>query len=154
MAKLPPSGARTYEGRRALIVEHDGETRSRYRTLLEGLGFQVRSVERGAAAIEAAREVLPDVVLMDVQLSDVSGLEAARWLKSEPALRAIPVIASSTMTFPKGDRALAESGVNVLLRKPVPSQHLSRAIHDVLDGGERMSEGAAARRQPSKGQRG
>ncbi len=154
MAKLPPSGARTYAGRRALVVEHDGETRSRYRTLLEGLGFQVRSVERGAAAIEAAREVLPDVVLMDVQLSDVSGLEAARWLKSEPALRAIPVIASSTMTFAKGDRALAESGVNVLLRKPVPSQHLSRAIHDVLDGGERMSEGAAARRQSGKGQRG
>ncbi|MGO8867683.1 MAG: response regulator [Alphaproteobacteria bacterium] len=154
MAKLPPSGARTYAGRRALVVEHDGETRSRYRTLLEGLGFQVRSVERGAAAIEAAREVLPDVVLMDVQLSDVSGLEAARWLKSEPALRAIPVIASSTMTFAKGDRALAESGVNVLLHKPVPSQHLSRAIHAVLEDADGTNEGRAPRRHPSKGRRG
>lgn len=128
----PLDGAGRYSGRRALVVEHDAETRMHYRALLEDRGFEVASVDRGVAALAAARRDPPDVVLMDLQLSDVSGLEAAGWFKADPALSAIPVIAITAMALPKDDRRLQRSAIDVLLPKPLSIARLEQTIRALL----------------------
>lgn len=129
---LPRDGAGRYSGRRALVVEHDADARTHYRALLEDRGFEVASVDCGVAALRAARRDPPDLILMDLQLSDVSGLEAAGWLKADPALSAIPVIAITAMALPKDDRRLQRSAIDVLLPKPLSIARLEQTIRALL----------------------
>jgi len=78
--------------RRALVVEAEPVTLQLCRDTLENSGFVVDAVESGIAAVVSAREGLPDVIVMDVQLRDVPGREAIAWLRSNPALRSTPII--------------------------------------------------------------
>ena len=66
------------------------------RDALKSSGFAVDAVDSGIAAVVAAREDLPDLIFVDVQLRDVPGREAIRWLRSNPALQSTPIIVLTT----------------------------------------------------------
>ena len=94
--ETPPTASSSLPARRALVVGADSATLQLCRDALENSGFAVDAVDSGIAAVVAARESPPDLVLMDVQLRDVPGREAIVWLRSNPALQSTPIIVLAT----------------------------------------------------------
>jgi|KBSSwiStaDraftv2_1062776.scaffolds.fasta_scaffold789977_2 CheY-like chemotaxis protein len=116
--------------RRALIVAADTATHHVCRAALETSGLAVDGVDSGVAALMAAREARPDLIVIDQQLRDVSGQEAIAWLRSNPALRATPIIALTTVA--DDATALAAIAPGAALRKPLSPLAMRRAIRAAL----------------------
>ena len=98
-----------------LIVEDNELNMKLFRDLLEAHGYQTSGTSNGFEALDLVRKLRPDLILMDIQLPQVSGLEVTRWIKDDPELRAIPVVAVTALksgrTFHAGaiDEKLLES---------------------------------------------
>jgi two-component system cell cycle response regulator DivK len=73
-----------------MIVEDNELNMKLFRDLLEAHGYRTIGTNNGIAALDLAREHRPDLILMDIQLPEVSGLEVTKWLKEDPELQAIP----------------------------------------------------------------
>lgn len=112
--------------RRALIVDGDPASARLCRETLERMGFVIERVDSGVAALVAARERAPDLILMDSQLRDVSAGETIGWLRSNQALMSVPIIvlgiADESRSARKGIRSLA---------KPLSSAAIERAVRDL-----------------------
>lgn len=117
-------------GRRVLVVESEPATLQLCRTVLEGSGFVVDAVDSGIAAVVAAREKCPDLILMDMQLRDVPGREAISWLRSNPALRSTPIIILTD--YADDEAGLAATLPGASLRKPLSPTTIRRTIREVL----------------------
>jgi CheY-like chemotaxis protein len=95
---------------------------------LESRGYRVIIARSGSEVLDMARQKTPDIVLMDMQMPDLDGLQATRHLRSEHALAHIPVIAMTALAMP-GDRELCLSaGANDYLSKPINFQQLIDVI--------------------------
>jgi two-component system cell cycle response regulator DivK len=116
--------------RRALVVEADPVTLRLCRNVLESSGFVVDAVDSGIAAVVAARQGRPDLILMDLQLRDVPGGEAIGWLRSNPALQATPIILITSNGGDELELAAALPGAS--LRKPLSSSAIQRTLQEVL----------------------
>jgi len=92
-----------------LVVEDDADAREMYEILLDGSGFRVASANNGLDGIDRARALQPQLILMDLSLPSVDGLEASRRLKSEATTRDIPIVALSGKPIddPGGKRLFA-----------------------------------------------
>jgi CheY-like chemotaxis protein len=117
--------------RRALVVGADSATLQLCRDALESSGFAADAVDSGIAAVVAARESPPDLVLVDVQLRDVPGREAIGWLRSNPALQSTPIIFLTTNAEDDVVPTLARQYAS--LPKPVSPAAIRRTIREVLD---------------------
>ncbi len=114
-----------------LIVEDNGLNMRLLCDVLENDGFRTLSAMNGATALSLTREHRPDLVLMDIQLPDVSGLEVTRCIKRDPSLRHIPVVAVTGFAMQGDkDRILGE-GCDGYMSKPI-------AIVDFLETVERF----------------
>ena len=85
-----------------LIVEDNELNMKLFNDLLEANGHATLRTKSGVEAIALARDHQPDLILMDIQLPEVSGLEVTRWLKDDEALKHIPIIAITAFAM-KGD---------------------------------------------------
>ena len=92
-----------------LIVEDNELNMKLFNDLLEAHGYQTLQTRNGIEALELAREHRPDLILMDIQLPEVSGLEVTKWLKDDENLRAIPVVAVTAFAM-KGDEERIRAG--------------------------------------------
>ncbi|XXX78441.1 AAA family ATPase [Sorangium sp. So ce134] len=125
-----PSRVTGYEGpgRAVLVVDDQAENRAVLRDMLAPLGFLVLEASGGREALSVARERPPDLVVMDLAMPELDGLEATRRLRQLPELGAVPVIASSASAS-EGDRArVAGAGCDGFLPKPVQLGALLRQI--------------------------
>jgi CheY-like chemotaxis protein len=120
----------TQSAQRALVVEADPVTLRLCRDVLESSGFVVDAVDSGIAAVVAAREGRPDLILMDLQLRDVPGGEAIGWLRSNPALRSTPIIVLTANPGDEAELVAAQPGAS--LRKPLSPAAIRRTIRDVF----------------------
>ncbi len=104
-----------------LVVEDDADAREMYEVLLAGSGFRVVSAGNGLEGIDRARTLRPQLILMDLSLPSVNGLEASRRLKAEPVTRDIPIVALSGNPIDDlgGQRVFAAT-----LLKPCPPDDL------------------------------
>ena len=122
----------TDERRLVLVVEDSDAIRTAFTILLEESGYAVAAAPNGAEAVRLAAERAPDLVLLDLGLPDMSGLDVARTIKTAPATRKIPVVAL-TGRDDDGDRqALMAAGCSAYLVKPVDTQTLIRALPDYI----------------------
>src|SRR5437762_12506669 len=87
-----------------LIVEDNELNMKLFHDLLEAHGYSTVGTRNGIEALDLARKHRPDLIIMDIQLPEVSGLEVTKWLKDDPELQAIPVIAVTAFAM-KGDRS-------------------------------------------------
>ena len=71
------------------------------------------------AALELAREHCPDLILMDIQLPEVSGLEVTKWIKEDEQLRAIPVVAVTAFAMKGDEEKIREGGCEAYIAKPI-----------------------------------
>jgi two-component system, cell cycle response regulator DivK len=101
-----------------LIVEDNTLNLKLFNDLLEYHGYTILTTTLGGAAVELAREHRPDLILLDIQLPDISGMEAARQLKADQETRAIPIIAVTAFAM-SGDREkILATGCDDYLAKP------------------------------------
>ncbi len=102
-----------------LIVEDNELNMKLFHDLLEAHGYDTLQTKDGMEALRLARQERPDLILMDIQLPEVSGLEVTKWLKEDDDLKAIPVIAVTAFAM-KGDEAkIREGGCEDYIAKPI-----------------------------------
>jgi two-component system cell cycle response regulator DivK len=107
-----------------LIVDDNERNLRLARDVLRAGGFRTAEAATGLEGVARALELHPDVVLMDVRLPDVDGVEAARLLKTDPRTDAIPVVALTSLAM-KGDRErLIAAGFDGYLEKPISVRDL------------------------------
>ncbi|MFH1044980.1 MAG: response regulator [Pseudomonadota bacterium] len=103
---------------KVLIVEDNPTHLKLAALLMHRAGYEVASALDAATGIALARERLPDLVLMDIQLPDRNGLDAVRELKADAATRAIPVIAVTSFLSEYSEREALEAGCAGFIAKP------------------------------------
>src|SRR3974377_149201 len=85
--------------KKVLIVEDNDLNMKLFNDLLEAHGYTTLQTKDGVEALRMAREHRPDLILMDIQLPEVSGLEVTKWLKEDDQLRQIPVVAVTAFSM-------------------------------------------------------
>ncbi len=114
--------------RRILVVDDNLDAAESLATLLEFAGHEVRIAHDGPAALEAARQFLPDVVLLDIGMPGMSGYQVARKLREEPALRHILLVAQTGWGQEDDRRRAQEAGFDYYLVKPIVPRELQELI--------------------------
>jgi two-component system cell cycle response regulator DivK len=105
--------------RSILLIEDNEQNRYLVTFLLERHGFEVVAVANGIRGIETARALIPDLILLDIQLPTMDGYAVARALRQNEALRSIPIVAVTSYAMP-GDRERAmEAGCTGYIEKPI-----------------------------------
>jgi len=102
-----------------MIVEDNELNMKLFHDLLEAHGYQTVGTRNGIEALDLARQHRPDLILMDIQLPEVSGLEVTRWLKDDEELRSIPVIAITAFAMKGDEERIREGGCEAYLSKPI-----------------------------------
>jgi two-component system cell cycle response regulator DivK len=102
-----------------LIVEDNELNMKLFRDLLEAHGYQTSATSNGFEALDLVRKLRPDLILMDIQLPQVSGLEVTRWIKDDPELRAIPIVAVTAFAMKGDEERIREGGCEAYLSKPI-----------------------------------
>ena len=102
-----------------LIVEDNELNMKLFHDLLDAHGYQILQTKDGMEALDIARQHHPDLILMDIQLPEVSGLEVTKWLKEDPDLRAIPVVAVTAFAMKGDEERIREGGCEAYLSKPI-----------------------------------
>ncbi|UZE51769.1 response regulator [Rhodopseudomonas sp. P2A-2r] len=102
-----------------LIVEDNELNMKLFRDLLEAHGYNTAGTSNGFEALDLVRKLHPDLILMDIQLPQVSGLEVTRWIKDDPELRAIPVVAVTAFAMKGDEERIREGGCEAYLSKPI-----------------------------------
>jgi CheY-like chemotaxis protein len=103
--------------KRVLIVDDNRMLANLYRSTIVGAGFGVEVAHDGEAAMTAARRVKPDLVLLDLMMPRMSGLEVLTALRADPTLGSVPVIVFSNSFTPERTEQLWQAGVTQLLVK-------------------------------------
>src|SRR5436305_7142230 len=104
--------------KRILIVEDNELNMKLLNDVLEAYGYEVIQAREGGTALPLARQHRPDLILMDIQLPDMSGLEAVRRLRADEETRAIPIIAVTAFAMAGDERKTLESGCDAYVAKP------------------------------------
>ena len=102
-----------------LIVEDNELNMKLFHDLLEAHGYNTVGTRNGIEALDLARKHRPDLVLMDIQLPEVSGLEVTKWLKDDPELKSIPVVAVTAFAMKGDEERIREGGCEAYLSKPI-----------------------------------
>jgi two-component system cell cycle response regulator DivK len=102
-----------------LVVEDNELNMKLFHDLLQASGYNILQTRNGLEAIDIAREHRPDLILMDIQLPEVSGLEVTKWIKEDDDLRAIPVIAVTAFAMKGDEERIRQGGCEAYLSKPI-----------------------------------
>jgi two-component system cell cycle response regulator DivK len=102
-----------------LIVEDNELNMKLFNDLLEAHGYATLQTRDGMEALKIAREHRPDLIVMDIQLPEVSGLDVTKWLKEDDNLRGIPVIAVTAFAMKGDEEKIREGGCQDYIAKPI-----------------------------------
>ena len=102
-----------------LIVEDNELNMKLFNDLLETRGCKILQTRSGVEAVDLARRYRPDLILMDIQLPEVSGLQVTQWLKDDEELRSIPIIAITAFAMKGDEEKIRQGGCEAYLSKPI-----------------------------------
>ena len=105
--------------KRVLIVEDNELNMKLFNDLLEAHGYYTLQTKDGVEALRMARTHRPDLILMDIQLPEVSGLEVTKWLKEDDDLRSIPIIAVTAFAMKGDEQKIRDGGCEAYIAKPI-----------------------------------
>jgi two-component system cell cycle response regulator DivK len=118
--------------KRILVVEDNDLNRKLFCDLLKAKGFAVEPLADGLLAIERTRQFVPNLVIMDIQLQGVSGLELIEALKADKDLRAIPVLAVTAYAGKGDEERIRQAGAEGYLAKPVSIGPFMAAVNQLI----------------------
>ena len=134
-AKLAKSGAEQpeREQRTVLVVEDNELNMKLFQDVLEFSGYKFVGSKDGMDALELARRHSPDLIILDIQLPKLSGLDVAKWIKEDDRLSPIPIIAVTAFAM-KGDREkILGAGCDAYIQKPIVVSDFVRTVRQYLD---------------------
>ena len=115
-----------------LYVEDNEMNRKIVRDLLKRTTYKLVEAHDGEAGVAKALELLPDLILMDIQLPKMSGLDATRKLRADPATAAIPIVTITSFALSGDDQKAKEAGATAYLAKPYSPFDLLNLIRKIL----------------------
>jgi two-component system cell cycle response regulator DivK len=116
---MQPALVKTGTPKKVLIVEDNELNMKLFRDLIEAAGHEIVETRDGIEALKLARQHHPDLIVMDIQLPEVSGLEITRWLKEDDDLRAIPVVAVTAFAMKGDEEKIRRGGCEAYIAKPI-----------------------------------
>lgn len=119
--------------KRIMVVEDNDLNRKLFCDVLKSQGFTVEPVGDGLEALDKARTFVPDLMIMDIQLPNISGLELIEGAKADPLLRAIPVLAVTAYAGKGDEDRIREAGADGYLAKPVSIGPFMAAVKRLLE---------------------
>ena len=122
--------------KKVLIVEDNELNMKLFNDLLEAHGYQTVGTRNGIDAMDLARQHRPDLILMDIQLPEVSGLEVTKWLKDDSELKGIPVVAVTAFAMKGDEERIREGGCEAYLSKPISVAKFIDTVRHFLGNGE------------------
>ncbi len=118
-------------GEKTILVIEDNEINMKLvRTLLKIGGYRVLEVRDAETGIEVARRDKPDLILMDIQLPAMDGLEATRLIKREPEVQHIPVVALTSYAMQGDEKKALEAGCSGYISKPIDTRKFLEILSD------------------------
>ena len=102
-----------------LIVEDNELNMKLFHDLLESQGYETLQTREGMQALQLARAHRPDLILMDIQLPEISGLEVTKWIKEDDELSNIPVIAVTAFAMKGDEERIRQGGCEAYISKPI-----------------------------------
>ena len=124
-----------------LIVEDDNNSRKLVRDLLDFHGYQTLEAGTGEEGVRLTLQFQPALVLMDIELPGINGIEALERLRQNPATRAIPIIAVTASVMPHDRQKVVNAGFDGYHRKPIAMKDFLKDVRRVLD--RRLEAGPA-----------
>jgi two-component system cell cycle response regulator DivK len=119
--------------KKILIVEDNELNMKLFHDLLEAQGYEILETREGLQALSLAREHRPDLILMDIQLPEISGLEVTKWLKEDDELASIPVVAVTAFAMKGDEERIREGGCEAYISKPISVGPFLDTIRKLLD---------------------
>lgn len=116
-----------------LVVEDNELNMKLFHDLLEAHGYNILQTKDGMEALKIARVEKPDLILMDIQLPEVSGLEVTKWIKEDDSLKSIPVIAVTAFAMKGDEEKIREGGCEDYIAKPISVASFIEKIKKYLD---------------------
>lgn len=116
-----------------LIVEDNEKNMKLARDVLQSRGYATLEAVTGEDGVRLARERVPDLVLMDIQLPGINGMEALRQLRADPASARIPVVAFTASVTPTDRSQIAAAGFDGFLSKPVNLKEFLETVRRLLE---------------------
>jgi two-component system cell cycle response regulator DivK len=120
-------------GELILVVEDNEKNRKLVRDLLTVKGFTVLETDTGEEALRLARARLPALVLMDIQLPGIDGIETLRRLRADPATAAIPIVAVTASAMMHDRQKILAAGFDGYQAKPISLRPFLELVREVLD---------------------
>jgi two-component system, cell cycle response regulator DivK len=115
-----------------LVVEDNELNMKLFHDLLEAHGYNILQTRDGMEALKLARQHRPDLILMDIQLPEVSGLEVTKWIKEDDALKAIPIIAVTAFAMKGDEEKIREGGCEAYIAKPISVTNFLKTVQQFL----------------------
>jgi two-component system, cell cycle response regulator DivK len=115
----PPRAGERRTARCVLIVEDNDLNMKLFNDLLTAHGYTTLQTKNGMEALALARAHRPDLILMDIQLPEVSGLEVTKWLKDDDDLAGIPVVAVTAFAMKGDEQRILQGGCEAYISKPI-----------------------------------
>lgn len=116
-----------------LIVEDNELNMKLFHDLLDAHGIETLQTSDGMEALEMAREHHPDLILMDIQLPEVSGLEVTKWIKEDEELSSIPVVAVTAFAMKGDEEKIREGGCEAYIAKPISVTEFMDTVRQFLN---------------------
>ena len=118
-----------------LIVEDNDKNMKLVRDIVRHKGHTTLEATTGEAGVQLATLHRPDLILMDIQLPGIDGIEALRRIRAQPALDAVPVVAVSASVMPDDQRHIVSSGFDAFVPKPISLKPFVAVVERFLKDG-------------------
>jgi len=120
-----------------LIVEDNDKNMKLARDVLQAKGYRTLEALTGEEGVRLAQEKKPDLVLMDIQLPGINGIEAFRQIRADDRTKRIPVIALTASVTPTDRSAIAAAGFDAFLGKPINLKEFLETVKRLVEGGRK-----------------
>ena len=121
-----------------LIVEDNEKNMKLVRDLLQYKGHQTLEAITGMDGVRQAIDHVPDLILMDIQLPDISGIQALALIREQDALNSVPVLAVSASVMPEEQQKIVTSGFDAFIAKPINIKQFIDTVQGFLSSGRKQ----------------
>jgi two-component system cell cycle response regulator DivK len=124
---------RRNNGQKTVLIVEDNELNMRlFHDIMEMQGYNILQTTNGMDALKLTRRHRPDLIVMDIQLPEVSGLEVTKWIKEDDNLKSTPIIAVTAFALKGDESKILQSGCEAYLAKPISITHFLETVESFM----------------------